>query len=67
LELQLAQESLRVVQAQFDQGRSSLKDLEAAHLEENDKWLAFLDANFGRQQAQLELLQTTGQVAQVLQ
>jgi hypothetical protein len=41
--------------------------LEAAHLEENDKWLAFLDANFGRQQAQLELLRTTGQVSQVLQ
>jgi len=67
LELQLAQENLRIVQAQFDQGRTSLKDLEAAHLEENDRWLAFLDANFGRQQAQLELLQTTGQVSQVLQ
>lgn len=67
LELQLAQENLRVVQAQFDQGRSSLKDLEAAHLEENDKWLAFLDANFARQQAQLELLQTMGQVSKVLQ
>ena len=67
LELQLAQENLRVVQAQFDQGRSSLKDLEAAHLEENDKWLAFLDANFARQQAQLELLRTTGQVSNVLQ
>ena len=46
-----------VLQAQFDQGRGSLKDLEAAHLEENDKWLAFLDANFARQQAQLDLLQ----------
>lgn len=67
LELQLAQENLRVVQAQFDQGRSSLKDLEAAHLEENDKWLAYLDANFARQQAQLELLRTTGQVSNVLQ
>ena len=67
LELQLAQENLRVVQALFDQGRSSLKDLEAAHLEENDKWLAYLDANFARQQAQLELLRTTGQVSNVLQ
>jgi outer membrane protein TolC len=67
LELQLAQENVRVLQAQFDQGRGSLKDLEAAHIEGNDKWLAFLDANYSRQQAQLELLHTTGQLALVLQ
>jgi outer membrane protein TolC len=67
LELQLAQENVRVLQAQFDGGRGSLKDLEAAHIEENDKWLLFLDANYSRQQAQLELLHTTGQLAQVLQ
>jgi outer membrane protein len=67
LELQLAQENVRVSQAQFDQGRGSLKDLEAAHIEENDKWLAFLDANYARQQAQLDLLRSTGQLAQVLQ
>jgi outer membrane protein len=67
LELQLAQENLAVLQAQFDQGRGSLKDLEAAHIEENDKWLAYLDANYARQQAQLELLRSTGEVASVLQ
>ncbi len=67
LELQLAQENVRVLQAQFDEGRGSLKDLEAAHIEENDKWLSFLDANYSRQQAQLDLLHTTGQLAQVLQ
>lgn len=67
LELQLAQENVRVLQAQFDQGRGSLKDLEAAHIDENDKWLAFLDANYAHQQAQLDLLRTTGQLAQVLQ
>jgi outer membrane protein TolC len=67
LELQLAQENVRVLQAQFDGGRGSLKDLEAAHIEENDKWLAFLDANYARQQAQLDLLRATGQLAQVLQ
>jgi len=67
LELQLAQENVRVLQAQFDGGRGSLKDLEAAHIEENDKWLAFLDANYARQQAQLDLLRATGQLGQVLQ
>jgi outer membrane protein TolC len=67
LELQLSQENLRILQVQFDQGRGSLKDLEAAHLDENDKWLAYLDANYARQQVELELLRTTGQVAKVLQ
>jgi outer membrane protein TolC len=67
LELQLAQENVRVMQAQFDEGRGSMKDLEAAHIEENDKWLSFLDANYARQQTQLELLHTTGQLARVLQ
>jgi outer membrane protein TolC len=67
LELQIAQENVRVLQAQFDQGRGSLKDLESAHLEENDKWLAYLDANYARQQAQLDLLRTTGQISKVLQ
>ena len=67
LELQLAQENVRVLQAQFDQGRGSLKDLEDAHIEENDKWLAYLDANYARQQAQLDLLRSTGQLSKVLQ
>jgi len=67
LELQVAEENLHDLEAQFDQGRASLKDLEAAHMEESDKWLAYLDATFARQQAELELLRTTGQVASVLQ
>ncbi len=67
LELQIAQENVRVLQAQFDQGRGSLQDLEAAHLSENDKWLAYLDANYARQQAQLDLLRETGQLSTALQ
>jgi len=67
LELQITQENVRVLQAQFDQGRGSLKDLEAAHIEENDKWLAYLDANYARQQSQLDLLRTTGQLGTALQ
>jgi outer membrane protein TolC len=67
LELQLAQQNQGVVQAQFDQGRATLRALEQAQLEENDKWLAFLDAEFGRQKAQLTLLELTGQVGKVLE
>ena len=66
LDLDLAQENLKVLQAQFDQGRITLSDLEQAHLDESDKWRAFLDADYQRQVAELALLQLTGQIGSVL-
>lgn len=66
LDLRLAQETVQVQQAKFDQGRLTLQEMEQARLEENDKWVAFLDADFARQQAQLTLLEATGQLAKVL-
>jgi outer membrane protein TolC len=66
LDLQLAQETVQVQQAKFDQGRITLQEIEQARLDENDKWVAFLDADFARQQAQLTLLEATGQLAKVL-
>ena len=67
LELELAQQNLQVLQSQFQQGRASIRDLEMAQLDENEKWLAFLDADLARQQAELDLLRTTGQLAQAFQ
>jgi outer membrane protein TolC len=67
LDLQLAQESLQILQTKLDEGRATLRDIEQARLEENDKWVAFLDAEFARQQGQLSLLQATGQLAKVFQ
>jgi outer membrane protein TolC len=67
LELQLAQQSLTVLQSQFGEGRINLREVEKARLEENDRWMAYLDANFQRQQAQLDLLQTAGQLDKVWQ
>jgi outer membrane protein len=67
LDLQLAQESLELEQAKYDQGRATLEEIEQARLEESDKWVAFLDADFARQRAQLTLLQATGQLAKVFQ
>lgn len=66
-DLKLAQQNQGVLQAQFDQGRATLKDLGQAQMDENAKWLAFLDADFQRQQAQLALLQMTGQISKALQ
>lgn len=67
LELELAQQNLQVLQSQFQQGRASIRDLGTAQLDENEKWLAFLDADLARQKAELDLLRTTGQLAQTFQ
>jgi outer membrane protein TolC len=67
LDLQLAQQTLQLTQARFDQGRATLQEIEQARLDESDKWVAFLDADFARQRAQLALLQATGQLAKVFQ
>jgi outer membrane protein TolC len=67
LDLKLAQETVQLTQAKFDQGRATLRDIEEVRLDENDKWVAFLDADFARQRSQLTLLQATGQLAKVFQ
>jgi outer membrane protein len=67
LDLKLSRESLQLIQAKFDQGRANLRDIENARLDESDKWVAFLDADFARQQGQLTLLQAAGQLAKVFQ
>ena len=67
LELQLAQQNLAVIQSQFGEGKMSLRDVEKARLDENEKWMAYLEANFLRQQAQLELLRSAGQLDKVLE
>jgi outer membrane protein TolC len=67
LELQLAQQNVAVLQSQLGEGKANLRDVEKARLDENEKWMAYLDANFQRQQAQLELLRTAGQLEKVLE
>src|SRR6266853_1635719 len=67
LELQLAQQNVAVFQSQFTEGKLNLREVERARLEENEKWMAYLDANFQKQQAQLELLKTAGQLDKVWQ
>src|SRR6266513_1475873 len=67
LALQLAQQNVAVFQSQFAEGKLNLREVEKARLEENEKWMAYLDANFQKQQAQLELLKTAGQLDKVWQ
>lgn len=67
LELQLAQQNLAVLQSQFNEGKANLRDVEKSRLDESEKWMAYLDANFQRQQAQLELLRIAGQLEKALE
>jgi outer membrane protein TolC len=67
LELQLSQQNLAVLQSQFGEGKVNLRDVEKGRLDENEKWMSYLDANFQRQQAQLDLLKTAGQLEKVLE
>jgi outer membrane protein TolC len=67
LELQLSQQNLAVLQSQFGEGKVNLRDVEKGRLDENEKWMAYLDSNFLRQQAQLDLLKTAGQLEKVLE
>jgi len=65
LELKLAQENLRILQERYQADRGNLREVETARLEESDKWIAFLRADFQSQQAQLELFKTTGQLGRL--
>jgi outer membrane protein TolC len=67
LELQLAQQNLAVLQSQYREGKVNLREVEHARLDESEKWMAYLDANFQRQQAQLELLRVAGQLEKALE
>jgi len=67
LELQLTQQDLAQLQARFEEGKAGLQEVEKARLDENEKWMALLDATFQRQQAQLDLLKTAGQLDKVLE
>lgn len=67
LDLKLAQQTLEQKQAELEDGKASLRDVEQDRLDESDKWMVFLDANLAWQRAQLKVLQATGQLSKVLQ
>jgi len=67
LELKLAQENLQLLQTRFEEGKTNLREVENARIEENERWLAFLDSDYERQKAQLDLMNTTGSIGQLLQ
>jgi outer membrane protein len=67
LELKLAQENLRQIQLNFEEGRASLRDVEQARVNEQDKWMTFLDGDTDLKKAQAELLSVTGELSKIFQ
>ena len=66
-DLELTREQLSVVLAQLNEGRATLRQVEEARFGENEKWIAFYEAQFNTERAQLDLLRQTGELRAALQ
>ena len=62
LEWQVSQGDLETVQARIQAGTGSTRDAQIAQLEVNDKYAAYLDAEFELTRAGLQLLRLTGEL-----
>ena len=60
LDLDVSREQISVILAQVDEGRSTLRQVEEARFQENERWLAYYDARYSVERARLELLKETG-------
>src|SRR4051794_21436999 len=60
LDLDVAREQLSVNLAQVQEGRLTMREVEQARLVENQKWIAFYDAQYAAEKAQWNVLRLTG-------
>ena len=65
-DLDFTRENLSVLLAQLSEGRVSLRQIEEARFAEDEKWIAFYEAQFVAERARLALLRQTGELAQTL-
>ena len=61
LDLEVAREQLSVNLAQMQEGRTA-PQVEESRIVENDKWIAFYDAQYGIERARWNVLRLTGQL-----
>jgi len=59
LDLDLAREQVSLTLARVEEGRASLRDLELARFQEQERWILFYDAVHDLELARLELLRRT--------
>jgi outer membrane protein len=67
LDLDVSREQLSILLAQYEEGRTSLADIEQARFQENEKWIAFYDAQNVVERVRLEVLRQTGTLVATLQ
>jgi outer membrane protein TolC len=60
LDLEVAREQLSVFLAQMQEGRAGLREVEQARVAENQKWIAFYDAQYAAEKAKWNVLRLTG-------
>jgi outer membrane protein TolC len=60
LDLAVAREQLTVNLAQFQEGRQTMRQVEESRLAENDKWIAFYDAQYALEKARWNVLRLNG-------
>ena len=65
-ELQLAREQLSIVLAQAGEGRVSMRQVEEARFAEDEKWIAFYDADASVERARFNVLRQTGEIIAAL-
>jgi outer membrane protein TolC len=62
LDLDVAREQLSVNLAQMQEGRVLLRQVEESRVIENDKWIAFYDAQYNIEKARWNVLRLTGEL-----
>jgi outer membrane protein TolC len=60
LDLEVAREQLSVNLAQMQEGRLTMREVEQARIVENQKWIAFYDAQYAVEKARWNVLRLTG-------
>ena len=67
LDLEVGRDEVSNLLAQMNEGRASLQQLEQARFNEDEKWIAFYDAQYAAEKAAWDLLRQTGNLAAALQ
>ena len=60
LDLEVTREQLSVDLAQFQEGRQTMRQVDEARLAENDRWIAFYDAQYALEKARWNVLRLDG-------
>jgi len=66
LDLELSRDQLSILLAQMNEGRVSMQQVEQARFDENEKWIAFYDAQYTAEKAAWDVLRQTGDLMAAL-